>query len=158
MTEKVVVKPHVPGKFAVHCRGGRTRQAHRAECDINNIVEKARRTGLVGHLSNKSPYFADVSYGFDYQSALGLVMDAQERFKTLPSVIRERFGNDPAALLAFLSDPKNREEGQKLGLIKPDEVRKKDPKGSDEPITEPKAPPKSKKGSPEPANPPPADE
>lgn len=37
---------------------------------------------------------------------------------TLPAKVRDRFSNDPGKFLAFVDDPKSREEMYELGLAK----------------------------------------
>lgn len=53
----------------------------------------------------------------DYIAALQLIRNASESFSSLPSAVRDRFGNDPAALLAFIADANNRDEAISLGLV-----------------------------------------
>ena len=55
----------------------------------------------------------------DFQSAMEAVVRAQGAFNDLPANVRARFRNDPAEMLAFLEDGKNREEAVKLGLVSP---------------------------------------
>jgi len=51
----------------------------------------------------------------------------------LDPYIRERFNNDPGKLLKFIDDPKNLEEGRKLGIFSTPEIPKTQ-------ASEPKAP------------------
>lgn len=96
---------------------GKTKQSFRQQCDVNTIVEKARKTGLVTHLNAKKPMYMDVGNVPDYQTALDIVNKADSQFSALSAKVRERFGNDPAKMLVFLSDPANSEEAIKLGLV-----------------------------------------
>jgi len=41
---------------------------------------------------------------------------------TLPAKVRDRFGQDPAEFLAFLSNPENADEARRLGILKPQEA------------------------------------
>ena len=59
----------------------------------------------------------DVSQFGDYQSSFELIRSAQAQFDALPSSVRDRFDNDPSKLIAFLNDPDNRAEAEKLGLL-----------------------------------------
>jgi len=95
----------------------RTKQSFRAQCDINTIVARARTTGLVEHVNSRPPVYGDVSSIPDYQSALHVVIQAQDAFAALDSRVRERFHNDPALLMDFVRDPKNRDEAVFLGLV-----------------------------------------
>lgn len=53
-----------------------------------------------------------------YEEIQERMIEATNRFYELPSALRERFSNDPAALLSFLGDESNREEASRLGLLK----------------------------------------
>lgn len=86
--------------------------------DINSIMKKYRHIDYVPNFQSTGVY-ADVSNFKDYQTSLQIVLDAQMAFGTLPSDLRLRFNNDPEQLLAFLGDPKNYDEGVKLGLYEP---------------------------------------
>lgn len=93
-----------------------TQQHHKDDTDINVIV---RRFGITGQLPQnfKAPLEGDFTNITDYTSAVRLVQEAGDAFAKLPAVQRDRFGNDPAQMLAFLYDGKNREEAIKLGMI-----------------------------------------
>lgn len=91
-------------------------QSFAEECDINTIVA---RFGLTGVLPNgvdmpQSGDFTDVT---DFHTAMNLVAQANSAFMELPAHIRARFGNDPARVIAFLDDEKNREEAVGLGIV-----------------------------------------
>lgn len=93
-----------------------TQQQFAEECDINTIV---RRFGLTGQLPQnlRMPVSGDFTEVPDYQSALNLVLQAQEEFLKVPAETRARFQNDPQQLMNFLSVEKNRDEAIRLGLI-----------------------------------------
>lgn len=97
-----------------------TQQHFADECDINNIVEKYMITGVLGDplsIPSNSPQYGDYSSPSDYHAAQNLIAQASQAFDLLPARLRERFENDPAKLLEFLGDEKNREEAIKLGLV-----------------------------------------
>lgn len=95
-----------------------TKQAFVAQCDINNILKQFKLTGMVQHMSAKAAEgrYEDLPDAVDFQEALNAVHDAQAAFASLPSKVRNRFENDPAQFLEFMSDPKNQEEVYELGL------------------------------------------
>lgn len=95
-----------------------TKQSFKEICDINRIMARYEKTGLVSHVSNKPGIFEDVTKFGDYKASLDRVNDAQEAFRLLPASLRERFGNSPVGMLQFLADSKNREEAMELGLVK----------------------------------------
>lgn len=94
-----------------------TSQEFTEECDINTIV---RRFGLTGELPDdfRAPQTGDFTEVTDYQTALNKVRETEEEFMKLPARMRERFHNNPQALLSFLDNTDNREEAIRLGLLK----------------------------------------
>ena len=98
-----------------------TKQSFKAECDINNILKQYRVTGQIAHISANARQgaYEDLPDPVDFQDAMNLVLEAQNSFASLPSKTRDRFGNDPAEFLAFMSDPANASEIEALGLTTP---------------------------------------
>lgn len=94
----------------------KTEQSHKKECDINNIIRKYDKQGIITHVSKFEAQFGDMT-GLEFQTMQNKVLSAKEQFGKLPSKIRKRFGNNPKELLAFMEDSNNREEAIKLGLI-----------------------------------------
>lgn len=95
-----------------------TKQSFKDEADINVIMRRYEKTGVMPFLDEREPRFMDCT-GFDYQEAQLLVTGARSMFEELPAALRARFDNDPARLLEFLNDERNREEAITLGLVKP---------------------------------------
>lgn len=102
---------------------GRTKQEFKAEADINVIMKRYERTGVIEYVQKRSPQYADVT-GRDYQEAMNLIADARTAFEELPATMRARFDNDPAELLDFIADEANREEAADLGLLTPEATAK----------------------------------
>ena len=73
-----------------------TKQSFQNECNINSIMKKWEKTGLLSHSRSSQPRYGDFSNVTDYQSALNAVSDAQDAFMELPAQVRARFANDPA--------------------------------------------------------------
>lgn len=111
-------RPSLPRKRSTLDTGkvSKVRQSDRDASDINNIIGKFRATGQLPAAQTLRGQYGDFSAVPDYQLACDTVIQAQAAFATLPARLRARFGNDPAALLAFLSDSRNQEEAVKLGL------------------------------------------
>lgn len=95
-----------------------TKQSFKDECDINNIIKAFSVTGQVQHINARASQgtYADLPGEIDFQQSLNTIKEAQNAFASLPSKVRDRFGNDPAQFLAFMSDPANQDEMIKLGL------------------------------------------
>lgn len=94
-----------------------TQQQYADETDLNKIMEKyAAGMGTIP-TTDRIPLYGDFSNVPDFASAFALVQDAQGKFDSLPSKVRERFRNDPQELFNFLGDERNRQEAVELGLI-----------------------------------------
>jgi phage internal scaffolding protein len=103
---------------------GRTEQHHKSECDIDNIIRKYDKTGLISHVNTAVAQYGDFTEVNEYQESLNMVINAQNAFMELPSEIRKRFGNDPGEFFEFATDPDNHDELVKLGLANAKEVEK----------------------------------
>lgn len=115
-----------------------TKQECKDECDIHNILRQYQRTGIMAHIAANQPRFEDLPELDDFQSALNLVMDAEDRFALLPSQVRDRFENDPGQFLAAFQDPSMRDELRSLGLLREAPApREPDPNPSGLPAAQP---------------------
>lgn len=103
-----------------------TQQSGKDECDINVIIERAKR-GAIVEPRPEAPMYGDFTMiPTDLRDCLNTVRQADELFMSMDAVVRRRFENDPVKLLDFLNDPKNREEAVSLGLVKAPEAPKVD--------------------------------
>lgn len=94
-----------------------TEQTHIAECDVNNIIKKFRKTGQLSHVrSAAAGQYSDLA-DLDFETMQNGILHAKHLFEQIPSEIRNRFGHDPQALIEFIRDPENHEEAVKLGLM-----------------------------------------
>lgn len=95
-----------------------TRQSFKDECDINQIMSKYIRTGIVEHVKSHGPRYGYVP-AVDFQTALNTVSNVEEMFSELPAVTRAKFENDPYQFLAYVQNPENYETLRELGLEEP---------------------------------------
>ncbi len=116
-----------------------TKQSFKDECDINKIMEKFQKTGLISHYAAHGPTYQDIP-AVDYLDAQYIIAEANSQFEELPSSIRKRFENDPSKFLDFVQDKKNLPELRELGLAKPLDTTLSD--------DEPKKPPKKRASAP----------
>jgi phage internal scaffolding protein len=98
-----------------------TKQSHKAECDIHNILKQYQRTGIITHVQNARPTYTDLPSDMDYQNALNTMIAAEAAFNDLPARVRAKWDNDPAAFLAAFSDPQQEATLREYGLLKPAE-------------------------------------
>lgn len=121
----------------VVCGPSRTKQSFKDQVNINRILARYRKSGMVDHLNRMTPFYGDVSGLVDYQEALHVVKRAEELFGGMSSDVRNRFDNDPMAMVRFLQDPKNLDEAVKLGMVvkRPDKAvePKTPPSGGSDP-------------------------
>lgn len=110
----------IPDPITGEVQTSRTKQSFAQESEINNIMAKYEKTGLIDHVKNHGGY-ADMPAGLEYQDALQLTIDAQIAFDELPANVRREFGNDPFEFLAFVENPENIERMAELGLLEADD-------------------------------------
>lgn len=113
-----------------------TKQSHKKECDINTIMKKFEREGIVTHARQHAGTYGNFIGAPDYHTALNEIKKADEMFMSLPAQVRKKFDNDAGAFLAFAQDPKNEKELVEMGLAKAREAPPEPP-----PPAEPENPP-----------------
>lgn len=82
-----------------------TLQSFKDDADINCIIARYENTGVLVDPTvpvSRTPQFGDFSDMPSYQEAQNVIVAATNAFDALPSKIRERFGNDPAAYFQFV--------------------------------------------------------
>lgn len=97
---------------------GLTRQSFKKECDVNSIMAKYAKTGLIDHVSRVEARYGDFTGApSSYLEAMQTVIDGQTAFAALPASLRKEFDNDPALFLQFMSDPANVDRMRELKLL-----------------------------------------
>lgn len=96
-----------------------TEQSHKDIVNINKIIRKYDKNGVISHIQNIEAQFGNLN-GDDFKVMTDKIIDARKKFDKLPSQLRNRFRNNPAELLQFMDDPDNRKEAIDLGLIRGD--------------------------------------
>jgi len=94
----------------------RTKSGHKAECDINVIMEKYVKTGQMP-AGLRRPRFEDFTFEGGLKEMLERYHDAEGEFMRLPSKIRTRFDNDPLKFVDFFQEPMNAQEAYELGFL-----------------------------------------
>lgn len=107
--------PYVTGITSDTSKGAK--QSFRKETDVNLIINRFEKTGLLTPVDSRPPFYMDVSEVGDYRSALENVRRADALFMALPSPVRAEFGNDAAAFLDFCTDPVNEDRMREMGLL-----------------------------------------
>jgi len=94
---------------------GLTEQNHKNECDINFILKKYARDGVLVHANKNAGFYDDIP-SLDYQQAMDIVTKAQQMFQGLDGETRAKFSNSPVQFLKFVEDPMNMPQLQAMGL------------------------------------------
>lgn len=94
-----------------------TKQCFKDEADVNTIMARYLSTGELPVVSDRIPQYLDVT-GLDYQEMQNQVVQANHLFAELPSVLRNRFQNDPGLFIEYCQDESNHDEMRKLGLLR----------------------------------------
>jgi len=142
-SQKIITKRPNGTKKVVTIPLGKTKTQiqFQKQCNVNNIIAKYKKTGSITHIRNvQEGIYADLANVPDYQEALNTVIKANITFEAMPAQLRNRFNNSPKELIEFLSNPSNRDEASKLGLLKP-EPPKNDDQTTITPPSQPQIPP-----------------
>lgn len=118
----------------------KTQQHFKKKCDVNSILARYAKTGVLDHVRQVQGAYGDYSSVASYQEALEKVFSAEQAFNALPAQIRKRFNNSPVELLKFVSEEKNRDEAISLGLVEDKNVQGV-PKGTPAPGGQAETPP-----------------
>lgn len=143
MNFRTAYSPSLGKEYGLKCPKDEsmTKQADLPSTDINLIMARYVKTGLLPELIQREPRYGDFSEVPDYLEAVGIVQLAEEQFMALDAAVRKRFDNDPAQFLEFATDPANGEELVKMGLA---EARTSDVDPTPSPASP--VPPKGKQG------------
>ncbi len=124
---------------------GRTKQSFAEESNINIIMKKYEKTGMLDHLNRFNGQYGNFIAAPDYHTSMNAIREAGEAFMSIPAGVRAKFDNDPARFLEFVQDEKNHDEMIEMGLARPKPseapVEPKTKKGEEPPKATDKEPP-----------------
>lgn len=95
-----------------------TVQSAKDDCDINVIVKRFMKTGVLP-VVQRGPAITGSVTPMEFRDALDLVRQGQAEFDALPARVRRHFLNDPARFVEACQDPSRVEELRSLGLANP---------------------------------------
>lgn len=118
MTTKIFTAYDPPPSVGIDFAGEKslTRQSEAKDCDINVIMARFEKTGMLPQTARDALYL-DVSAMPDYRQTMDQINTARDYFMSLPAMLRSKFNNDPATFLDFMSDDNNRQQAIELGLL-----------------------------------------
>jgi len=120
-----MVNPVINGPFArkrlsiTFKKPSLAKQAFKDECDINNIMARFVKDGILQHYNQFQGQYGDFTDCPEYHDAQNRVIAANAMFLTLPAKIRTQFQNDPGKFLDFVGDKANLPAMIEMGLAKP---------------------------------------
>lgn len=104
------------GKYAItFTEPSMTKQSFKDECDINQIMAKYQKTGLITHIKKFEGEYGEYD-PIDFTTAMQTIAEGQSMFEELPSQARKYFDNDPSKFMEFVQNPDNVEKMKELGL------------------------------------------
>lgn len=100
---------------------GRTRQDQKDSCDINIIMKRYTKQGVLPRLNAKTPVYDDFTTTLSYHESLEHIRRADDLFMELPAEIRAMCENDPALLIPFVEGGEHIDELIEYGVMDPPE-------------------------------------
>jgi hypothetical protein len=105
-----------------------TRQEFADEADINVLMQRFERTGVMPSVDGTPPVYVDYTeMPPDLMHSMEILHNAEAAFMQLPAKVRKEFDNSPFAFVDFASDPANLDQMRQWGLAPvpelPDAVR-----------------------------------
>jgi len=104
-----------------HFEPSMTKQCHKDECLVENILARFQATGVCDHVNQAHPLNTDPSQIFDcvdfpsFQEAQQTIAAAKQAFDALPKELQEKSGGSPEAMAEWLQDPTNLEIAKNWG-------------------------------------------
>lgn len=120
--------------LARHVQDGRTQKHMARATDINNILAKYKKTGVIEHINRAMARYGDFSEYSDVATLENMdkMAKAQASFEMLPAEVRNKFNNSMVGFFSFLEAEENRPTLEKWGILKkapPVEAKPADPHG-----------------------------
>lgn len=110
-------------------RPSMTRQEFKDECDINTIMRRMVKSGMVPVVDGAR--YGDFANVGDFREAQELVIRARKQFDALPSEAREKFKHDPGEMLRWVHDKGTTlEDAKSIGLLSEEGIKKVDAKAA----------------------------
>lgn len=94
-----------------------TDQSAKNDADINVIMKRYQKTGLLPNIQKIEASYLDVSEVPSLETAFKMSQDAVDRFYELDPTLRKLMNNDPSELENFVSNPENEEILLKYGVL-----------------------------------------
>lgn len=97
----------------------RTRQEFVDECDVNLIMARYEKGGILPYHGEEPQYLDLADAPKDLMSAMDTIINAEIAFMTLPAIVRKEFDNDPMRFVEFAHKPENLDKMREWRLAPP---------------------------------------
>jgi len=94
-----------------------TKQAHRDDCDVNNIVRRWQQTEVDPRDPKRQGQYLDVSSIPDYADSVLRLNAAYDIFGSLDAKTRKSFNNSLGEFINYANDPNNVDSLVKMGVL-----------------------------------------
>lgn len=94
----------------------RTQQHFKDQVDINRILAKYRKTGVIEHVKRAQERYGDFAELAEYGMNLDKVAKAQQAFEMLPATLRNKFNNSIPGFFTYIMDEANFDDCVKMGI------------------------------------------
>lgn len=108
-------RPHEPVKKEFRLPS-RTKQEFREDCDVNVIIRRFTKTGVLPNTAQATPRYIDAATLPDLQGAMHIMIEAEKSFMSLPAQVRKEFDNSPMQFVEFATKPENLDKLREWGL------------------------------------------
>lgn len=100
----------------------KVQQQFKDRCDVNKIIKKYSRTGVLA-LNSGVAKFGDFTNIGDFHAVQNRIVEATQAFMALPAHVRSLFKNDVGECLSYVAEAsvdwksKKAQEARELGLL-----------------------------------------
>jgi len=95
---------------------GLTNQAFKDECDINRVLDRAKKGVGIAHLANYQGVYGDFSDmdANTYEAMVTNLANANSIFHDLGAELRAEFDNNPGKFFEFVNNPENKDRLEEI--------------------------------------------
>lgn len=98
----------------------RTKQEFADECDVNKLMKRYERTGLLPQYNlDRQAQYLDLTEIPDFHTAMQMLVEADHAFMRLPANVRREFDNSASDFVEFAQKPENIGKLREWGLAPP---------------------------------------
>lgn len=113
--KKCTPKPTRPRRVQVYQNPGQslTEQHHARACDINTIMARYVRDGVLTHMNDHAANYGDISE-LDFKESMDTIRAVEQEFADLPAYVRAHYQQDASKYLMAISTPEGVENLRSL--------------------------------------------